>query len=280
MTDVHEIDVPLPDGGTLHAYATGPEEGLPVVWHHGTPNIGSPPRPLFAEAERLGLRWVGYDRPGYGGSTPRPDRPVGSAAADVAAVVDALGIDRFAVMGHSGGGPHALSCAALLPDRVLAAVSASGSAPYGATGLDWFAGMADPAALRASAQGREAKEAFEEAEHEGEPGFTDADERALQGEWSWFIEVVRPAMANGPAPMIDDDLALAAPWGFDPSSITVPTLFLHGGGDRIIPASHGEWLADQVPGAELMLLPEDGHVSVMRSAAAALAWLAEHARRG
>ena len=102
----------------------------------------------------------------------------------------------------------------------------------------------------------------------------------MQGEWSWFIEVVRPALANGPAPMIDDDLALAAPWGFDPSSITVPTLFLHGGGDRIIPASHGEWLAEQVPGAELMLLPEDGHVSVMRSAAAALAWLAEHARRG
>jgi pimeloyl-ACP methyl ester carboxylesterase len=278
MTEVHETDVQLPGGGTLRAYTTGPEDGLPVVWHHGTPNIGSPPRPLFAEAERLALRWVGYDRPGYGGSTPRPDRPVGSAAADVAAVVDALGIERFAVMGHSGGGPHALACAALLPDRVLAALSVSGPAPYGATGLDWFAGMADPAALQAAVAGRAAREAFELAEQQGEPGFTEADEEALEGEWSWFIEVVRPALASGPAPMVDDDLALARPWGLDPASIAAPTLFLHGGRDRIIPASHGEWLAAHVPGAEVLLLPDDGHLSVMRSAARALAWLAEHAR--
>ena len=278
MTDVHETDVLLPGGGTLHAYTAGPADGLPVVWHHGTPNIGSPPRPLFAAAERLGLRWVGYDRPGYGGSTPRPDRPVGSAAADVAAVVDSLGIDRFAVLGHSGGGPHALACAALLPDRVVAAVSASGPAPYGARGLDWFAGMADPAALQAAVEGRGAREAFEDADHEGESAFTDADEQALEGEWGWFLEVVRPALAQGPAPMVDDDLALARPWGFDPATITAPTLFLHGGGDRMIPASHGAWLAERVPGGESMLLPDDGHVSVLRSADRALAWLAEHAR--
>ncbi|MEO5709798.1 MAG: alpha/beta fold hydrolase [Nocardioidaceae bacterium] len=278
MTQVHETDVRRPDGSTLHAYTAGPEDGLPVVWHHGTPNIGPPPRPLFAESDRLGLRWVGYDRPGYGGSTQRPDRPIGSAAADVAAVVDALGIDRFAVMGHSGGGPHALACAALLHDRVLAAVSASGPAPYGAPGLDWFAGMADPAALQASVAGRAEREAFDDAEHEGEPGFIAVDEQALEGEWSWFIEVVRPALASGPAPMVDDDLALARPWGFDPATITAPTLFLHGGGDRIIPASHGAWLADLVPRGELLLLPEDGHVSVMRAGEQALAWLAEHAR--
>lgn len=277
---MHETDVRLPDGSTLHAYTAGPEDGLPVVWHHGTPNVGSPPRPLFAEAERLGLRWVGYDRPGYGGSTPRPDRAIGSAAADVTAVVDALGIDRFAVMGHSGGGPHALACAALLPDRVLAAVSASGPAPYDAPGLDWFDGMADPAALRAAVAGREEREAFEEAEHQGEPGFIAVDEEALAGEWSWFIEVVRPALARGPAPMIDDDLALVRPWGFDPATLTAPVLFLHGGSDRIIPASHGAWLAEQVPGGELDLRPQDGHVSVMRSAQRALTWLAEHAPAG
>ena len=79
--------------------------------------------------------------------------------------------------------------------------------------------------------------------------------------------------------MVDDDLALARPWGLDPASIRAPTLFLHGGGDRMIPSSHGEWLAAQVPGSEVMLLPDDGHVSVMRSAPRALAWLAEHARR-
>src|SRR5690349_7589749 len=141
MTD--EIDVALPDGRTLHAYASGGGDGerVAVVWHHGTPNVGAPPEPLFEQASRLGLRWVGYDRPGYGGSTPNPDRDVASAAADVTAVVDALGIDQFAVMGASGGGPHALACAALLPGRVLAAVSIAGLAPFDADGLDWFAGM-------------------------------------------------------------------------------------------------------------------------------------------
>lgn len=100
-----ETDLGLDDGSTLHVYAQ--ETGrLAVFWLHGTPNIGLPPEPLFADAARLGLRWIGYDRPGYGGSTPRPGRDVASAAHDVARIADRLGIDRFAVVGHSGGGPH------------------------------------------------------------------------------------------------------------------------------------------------------------------------------
>ncbi|NEE56132.1 alpha/beta hydrolase, partial [Streptomyces sp. SID8455] len=82
-------------------------------------NIGSPPAPLFPAAERLSVRWVSYDRPGYGGSSPLPGRDIASAAADVRAIADALAIGRFAVLGHSGGGPHALACGALLPDRVV-----------------------------------------------------------------------------------------------------------------------------------------------------------------
>ncbi|HMK11328.1 MAG TPA: alpha/beta fold hydrolase, partial [Acidimicrobiales bacterium] len=170
-----ELDVALGDGRVLHAYdaGTGGADAFPVVWHHGTPNIGLPPEPLFAAADRLGLRWVSYDRPGYGGSTSDPDRDIASAAADVLAVVDALGIDRFAVMGHSGGGPHALACAALIPDRVVAAVSVSGLAPFGGDGLDWFAGMSESgeASLRAAARGREAKEAFEASKVADDPGF-------------------------------------------------------------------------------------------------------------
>ena len=125
---IREFDVELPDGRTLHGYDTG-EEGrddrLTVVWHHGTPNIGTPPGPLFPAAERLGIRWMGYDRPSYGGSSPRPGRDVGSAAGDTAAIADAAGVDRFAVMGHSGGSMHALACAALLPRRVSAVVGVS-----------------------------------------------------------------------------------------------------------------------------------------------------------
>jgi pimeloyl-ACP methyl ester carboxylesterase len=130
---VTEADVRVAGGRILHAYDTRADgiAGRPgargpaaaVFWLHGSPNIGSPPEPLFAAAEANGLRWVSYDRPGYGGSGPHDGRTVASAAADVAAIADALGIGRFAVLGHSGGGPHALACAALLPERVIAAVS-------------------------------------------------------------------------------------------------------------------------------------------------------------
>src|SRR5580704_19700534 len=105
---VTEIDVAVPGGRVLHAYDAGPDSAgaLPVFWLHGTPNTGEPPEPLFAPAAERGIRWVSYDRPSYGGSSPQRGRSVGSAAADIAAVADALGLRRFAVMGHSGGGPH------------------------------------------------------------------------------------------------------------------------------------------------------------------------------
>jgi pimeloyl-ACP methyl ester carboxylesterase len=192
---VTERDLALPEGGTLHSYDTGSGD-LVVFWHHGSPNIGAPPEPLFAAAARLGIRWVSYDRPGYGGSTPRPGRDVASAAELTARVADELGIERFGAMGHSGGGPHALACGGLLSDRVTAMVSVSGLAPFGAEGLDWFAGMgpATDSALHAAAQGREAKEAFEASGADLDPGFTPEDQAALAGDWSWLLEVVRPAV--------------------------------------------------------------------------------------
>ena len=283
---VTETDLGLGDGRTLHVYDTdadGADERLAVFWHHGTPNIGAPPEPLFAAAARLGVRWVSYDRPGYGGSTPYPDRDVASAADYVSGIADALGIDRFAVMGHSGGGPHALACGALLPERVVGVVSVSGLAPFDAEGLDWFAGMAPSgaASLRAAAEGRAAKERYEaSADEDADPGFVAADLAALDGEWSWLISVVRPAIEGGPGGLIDDDLAYVAPWGFDPAQVTSPVLFLHGGRDRVVPSSHGEWLASRCPSSELWLRPEDGHISVLDQSAAALEWLREHADRG
>src|SRR3569833_1415133 len=139
-----ELDLELRDGRTLHVYDTGlgADEGFPVVWHHGTPNVGAPPEPLFAAADRLGLRWVSFDRPGYGGSTVAPGRTVSSVARDVAALADALGTDEFAVVGYSGGGTYALGCAAALGARVRGVVTLAAIAPYGAYGLDWFTGMA------------------------------------------------------------------------------------------------------------------------------------------
>jgi pimeloyl-ACP methyl ester carboxylesterase len=282
---VTETDLQLGDGRTLHAYDTGANDAngrLAVFWHHGSPNIGAPPEPLFSAADRLGIRWVSYDRPGYGGSTPRPDRDVSSAAGDACAVADALSIERFAVMGHSSGGSHALACAALLPERVLGVVVVAGMAPFDAEGLDWFEGFgpAGVAELRAAAAGRAALEKHL-AQSDDEPAFTPEDEAALAGEWSWFIDVVRPALAGGMGGFIDDDLASVDAWGFDPTDVVAPALFLHGGRDRVVPTAHGEWLARHCPSAELRLYPEDGHISVLTSgAAAAMSWLRERTEGG
>jgi pimeloyl-ACP methyl ester carboxylesterase len=173
---VTETDLALGDGRTLRVYDTGTGDGTAeraVFWQHGTPSTGAPPEPLFAAAAERGIRWVSHDRPGYGGSTPHPSRDVTSVAADVASIADALGIDRFAVMGDSGGGPHALACAAVLPGRVLATVCVSGPAPFGAEGLDWFAGMTPSGAAeyRAAATGRSALGAYL-ASAEFHPGYS------------------------------------------------------------------------------------------------------------
>jgi pimeloyl-ACP methyl ester carboxylesterase len=279
---VEEIELGLDGGGVLHVYDTAPsgDERLAVFWHHGTPNVGAPPAPLFPAAERLGLRWVSYDRPGYGGSTPAEGRDVASAAGYVARVAGALGIDRLGVMGHSGGGPHALACGALLGDRVVGVVSVAGLAPYGAEGLDWFEGMAASgvASLRAAAEGREAKERFEAAGHQYDPEFTARDIAMLMGAWAWFGSVVGAATVQGAGGLIDDDLAVVAPWGFDPAQVGAPTLLVHGDRDRVVPAAHAGWLAGRCPSAELWLRPGDGHISVLAAAEDALDWLAAAAR--
>ena len=283
-TGLVETDVEA-GGRVLHAYDTGPTgrpDELAVLWHHGTPNTGPPPKPLLPAAARLGVRWVGYDRPGYGRSTPRPGRDVASAAGDAAAVADALGIARFAVMGHSGGGPHALACAALLPGRVSAAAAVASVAPYDGAGLDFFAGMCASGvdALRAALAGRETKAAWER-EHgdEYDPEFTEADLAALRGPWTWLNDVVRAACAEGPPPgAVDDDLAFASPWGFDTAGIDVPVLLVQGQRDRVVPPGHADWLAEHVPRAELWRRPDDGHISTLGAAEAALVWLVERAR--
>jgi len=202
---------------------------------------------------------------------------VASAAADVSAIANTLGIERFAVMGHSGGGSHALASGALLSERVLGAVSISGLAPYGAQGLDWFAGMGPAGAgeLRAAAGGRAALMRHL-TNTEFDPAlFTPADHAALAGAWHWLGVIAGRATQGGLGGMVDDDLAYVAPWGFDPSEISAPVLIVQGSQDRIAPRSHGTWLAHQIRSAELWLRPDDGHISVLSSAEAAMDWLRE-----
>ena len=284
-----ETDIRLADGRTLHAYDTRADGNVgtlsspaAVFWLHGSPNVGSPPEPLFAVAEANGLRWVSYDRPGYGGSSPHDGRTVASAAADVAAVADALGIGRFTVLGHSGGGPHALACAALLPERVIAAVSVSAPAPYDADGLDWFAGWSPgiTAENRAAAAGRAALDAhWAGAEPEDmDAFFTDADIAALGGGWSWLAGVAGQAMEQGSEGLAEDTLAAVRSWGFSPAAIRVPVLIMHGADDKMVPCAHGAWLAARCPAAELRAVPGAGHITVLDSAPEALEWLAARGR--
>jgi pimeloyl-ACP methyl ester carboxylesterase len=271
-----EHDLQLPDGRALHTYDTG-GDGVPVIWNHGTPNVGAPPEPLFAVADRLGLRWVSFDRPGYGGSTLHRGRTVGSVAGDVGAVADSLGIDRFGLAGYSGGGTFALGAAAALGDRVRAVVTLAAIAPYGVAGLDWFDGMVPSsiAALASAAAGDDVREALHNSGFDYDAGFTAADLQMFDGPWGWLGKVAGPGLDAGPYGQIDDDASYTRPWGCDLRTITAPVLLLHGTADHIIPASHGSWLAAHCPTATLRLCEGATHFTIVEHAEPGVEWLAE-----
>jgi len=269
------LDVPLRDGRTVRAHDAGEPagaRGLTVLWHHGSPQTGELYEPLMTMAAVRGIRLISYARPSYGGSTPRRGRSVASAAADAAEVADALGVSRFAVIGASGGGPHALACVALLPDRVSAAVTLSSPAPY-TTAFDWYAGMVAPGGLRAAARGREDRERFAGSDDFDPNSFTARDWASLEGAWAPLGQDAGRAGDEGSEGLVDDDLAFVAPWGFHLAEIVAPVLLIHGGEDRVIPRSHADWLLQHVPSAELWLRPRDGHISVLDAIPVALDWL-------
>jgi pimeloyl-ACP methyl ester carboxylesterase len=268
-------DLRLADGRVLMVHDTGAgaaPDAVTLLWHHGSPQTGALLEPLVSAAAARGIRLLAYGRPSYGGSGPHPGRDVASAAGDVQQVVDALGVARFAVMGASGGGPHALACAALLPDRVVGAVCLAGLAPF-TDAFDWYAGMASDGGLRAAVEGRAARERYAASEVFDPNVFTAADWAALQGAWSSLGADAERAGAAGPDGLIDDDMAFVTPWGFDVGQIDAPVLLVQGGQDRVVPRSHAEWLLRTCPSAELWLRPRDGHISVLDAVPVALDWL-------
>ena len=272
-------DLQLHDGRTLRVHdAGGPDDAFVLVWHHGSPQTGALLEPLVAAAAARGIRLVSYARPSYGGSSPLPHRTVAAAADDVAQLADALGVERFAVMGASGGGPHALACAALLPDRVPGAACLSSPAPY-TTDFDWFAGMVAPGGARAALEGRDARARYAETAEFDVESFTPRDWEALERRWTALGDDAQRAGAAGPDGFVDDDVAYVTPWGFDVAQIEVPVLLVQGGEDRVIPPSHAQWLLRRCPRAQLWLRPRDGHVSVMDACPVAMDWLRAEASR-
>jgi pimeloyl-ACP methyl ester carboxylesterase len=277
---VTELDVILADGRTLHVYDEGGPDGVAVVAHHGTPSSGRLQPAHVDDARARGIRLIGYDRPGYGvSSSAQPGRSVGDAAADVAELLDALGVVRFATWGHSGGGPHALACAALLPDRCVAAATLASVAPYGVEGLDWTEGMgeANTRDFDAVLAGPDALEPLllrDQAEmfSAGPDGLRQAmltvlspvDQAAFTPEVG---EQIYAVMAEGAAERVegfrDDNLACVSPWGFDPADIRVPVLLLHGEQDLMAPPSHGRWLAARIPGVQAEISDAEGHITLL-----------------
>lgn len=270
-------DVPTPDDRTLRLHEAGADGPLVLV-QQGTPMSGLLFEPHVRDAELRGIRLVGYDRPGYGGSTASPGRSVADAAADVRAIADALEVERLAVWGISGGGPHALACAALLPDRVAAVASLASVAPIDAEGLDWLAGMGELnlREFTATRQGREALEAYLETQAretvtaEGvlqalQSLLTDVDAAVLTGELGAYLAgSMREAAEHGIVGWRDDDLAFDKPWGFSVEDIRVPVQLWHGEQDLFVPFAHGEWLAARIPDVDARLSPEDGHLTLMQ----------------
>jgi pimeloyl-ACP methyl ester carboxylesterase len=279
--DAERSMITLADGRTVEVLTEGPPDGLPLVIHHGTPGGGLVTYPPKAEAELArGLRAIHFARPGYGDSTPQPGRAVADVAGDVEGILDALGVATFITWGASGGGPHALACAALLPDRCLAAATIAGVAPSDAEGLDWLAGMGPEniEEFGAAQRGEADLTAFLEKEAAGLGNLTgadiidglggligDADKAVLTGEYADYqASALKASVRTGIAGWRDDDIAFVADWGFPlgPAGLPVPVALWQGDDDRMVPFSHGQWLAARVPGAQVHLLPGEGHLSL------------------
>jgi pimeloyl-ACP methyl ester carboxylesterase len=272
--------IPTPDGRSLEVRLAGPADGAVVLWHHGTPGGGHPPAGLVEALASRGLRFAGLTRPGYAGSTRRPGRTVGSVAADAATVLDALGVERCFVLGESGGGPHVLACAALIPQRVHAATALASVAPYDAPGLDYLGDMGpeNVAEFGAALAGPAELQAFLEADAATFAEVTEADvvaafgglidevdRAALTGPYAASVAAdVRLGLSAGIWGWFDDDVAFVRPWGFGLDAIAVPLDLWQGGHDRMVPYAHGEWLAANVhgPAVRAHLLPEHGHLSL------------------
>jgi pimeloyl-ACP methyl ester carboxylesterase len=270
----HRIDTP--DGRVLAVAEWGDPDGLPYISMHGTPGgrITYWTDPSIDARHRL--RRITYDRPGYGESTRRPGRSVADDVDDVTAITAALGIDRFVVSGGSGGGPHCLAAAALMPERVIRCLAEVSIAPYPTDGLDWLDGMTagNVEEFEAAMKGEEFHRAVADREaritlerlHEGRADFfgdsyelSEADKAQMARHMTLAADQLFNGLAPGVDGWVDDMLAFVKPWGFDVASIRVPTLVKYGRTDNLVPPAHGDWLAAHIPDAQVWASDDAGH---------------------
>jgi pimeloyl-ACP methyl ester carboxylesterase len=281
MERQQRLTVAVSGDRVLEVLVSGPDDGLPLVLHTGTPSGLVEFGPITDAASARGLRTVLYTRPGYGGSTPQPGRRVADAAGDVAAILGSLGADEFLTAGWSGGGPHALACAALLPVRCLAAASIAGVAPYDSPGLDWTAGMAEENVTEfgATLAGEQELTGFLSAAADVLRGVTAAsiteslgglisevDKAVLTAALAEYLAAaMRAAVSEGIDGWRDDDLAFARDWAISLEALghATPVAIWQGDQDRMVPSSHGAWLAANIPLAHARMRPGEGHLSLV-----------------
>lgn len=289
----------------------GDPHGSPVVLMHGMPGSRIGPRPRGIVLERMGIRLISYDRPGYGSSTRRERRTVADAAGDVERIADALGIGEFSVVGRSAGGPHALACAARLPHRVTKVALLVTVAPPDAAGLDWDRGMSslnvrdyaevdqdlDGVAVDVAPLARSLDVRAAEVRDDPEtliaflmPELTRPDRRVIENRsmrrllTATYAEAVR----EGSGGWIDDAVALRSPWRVDFSAVACPVLLWHGVDDQFSPVEHTHWLAGRLRAHRsgrakddvvVRLEEQAAHFAAFEVFTEVLAWLVEPYQR-
>jgi pimeloyl-ACP methyl ester carboxylesterase len=287
------LTIPTEDRRVLTVSVSGPESGFPVILLHGTPGSRTGPRPRPMVLHRKRVRLICYDRPGYGGSTRHPDRTVADAAGDVQRIADHLQLGRFSVVGRSGGAPHALACAAKLPQDRLHRSAALVSIAPNAPDLDWYQGMVsdnvdaylaadrNPAlselrlACRAA---RTARDPHSLLAHLSEM-MTAPDQRVIRDVAirRQLTEAYGEALRGGPYGWVDDVRAFRKPWGFELDAIKGPLHLWHGVLDNFAPAHHTRWLADRIASAEMTLQANTAHFGAVEVLPAMLDWLRDTA---
>ena len=280
------------DGRTLAIAECGDLDAFPVFLLHGTPGsrfAGQGDASVYADT---GARVITYDRPGYGGSDRFRGRRVVDCVADVAAIADSFGIERFGVTGGSWGGPHSLAVAAGLPERVTRAASVVGVAPFDMPGFDWFAGMdaVNIEEIRWALEGEDVlarelermttawlKRLADDPSKAGEVEFSEADRAVMANpeRQEMVRRMLNEAFRQGVWGYVDDALCLIQPWGFDVAEIRVPTRIDYGLTDVLVPHQHGEWLAHNVPNAEVVIDEQGGHFSAPDVVTERFGWLVQ-----
>lgn len=289
MTEV----IVAPDGRRISVDNAGDPKGSPVFMLHGMPGSRLGPRPRAALLHQMGVRLISFDRPGYGGSDRWPDRCVADCAADVSAIARAYGLPKFAVIGRSGGGPHALACGALLPDRITKIAVLVSLAPTDAHDLNWFNGMADSnvrefAAAKSGRTKIERRLATMAAEIRANPikliinlqsdlGAADRQMLADPGLRSMLLETYSEAFRQSPHGWIDDLIALSTPWRFDLGAVAAPVLLWHGSNDMFTPPDHARWLAQKLRNARGVIAAGATHFSSFAAVPDILSWLTSQA---